>query len=107
MSLLHRISRFIFVILLILVSASLKFYCAAEDKKADPAPDTLVLSNGDTLHGKLVQEAGGTVTFHSDPLGDLQRILREDHPAGLHQRRSVHAGERDEIVDFAFGRGAR
>jgi len=29
------------------------------------------LSNGDTLHGKLVQEAGGTVTFHSDPLGDL------------------------------------
>jgi hypothetical protein len=34
-------------------------------------PDTLVLSNGDTLHGKLVQETNGTVTFHSDPLGDL------------------------------------
>jgi hypothetical protein len=35
-------------------------------------PDTLVLSNGDTLHGKLVQETSGTVTFHSDPLGDVK-----------------------------------
>jgi hypothetical protein len=72
MSLLPRIYRFIFVILLILISAPLEVRCAAEDKKADPAPDTLVLSNGDTLHGKLVQEAGGTVTFHSDPLGDVK-----------------------------------
>ena len=85
MSLLHRISRFIFFILLILVSASLKFYCAAEDKKADPAPDTLVLSNGDTLHGKLLQEAGGTVTFHSDPLGDVKigwDKIKELHSGG-------------------------
>ncbi len=41
-------------------------------RAADPEPDTVVLSNGDTLHGKLVQEAGGTVTFHSDALGDLK-----------------------------------
>ena len=38
---------------------------------ANPAPDVLVLSNGDTLHGKLVSEMAGKVTFHSDPLGDI------------------------------------
>ena len=36
-----------------------------------PAPDTLVLSNGDTIHGKFVSAAAGKVTFHSDPLGDF------------------------------------
>ncbi|HEY1806947.1 MAG TPA: DUF481 domain-containing protein [Acidobacteriaceae bacterium] len=45
--------------------------CAAEDKKPEPAPDTLVLQNGDTLHGKLVKEAGGTITFHTEALGDI------------------------------------
>lgn len=39
------------------------------DKSKDP--DVLVLSNGDTLHGRVVQEAGGTVTFHSESLGDI------------------------------------
>ncbi len=38
---------------------------------ANPAPDVLVLKNGDTLHGKLVNEIGGKVTFHTDELGDL------------------------------------
>lgn len=47
-------------------------FCAAQAKPApNPAPDVLVLSNGDTLHGKLVNEIGGKVTFHSDPLGDI------------------------------------
>jgi hypothetical protein len=46
--------------------------CAAQAKPAaDSAPDVLVLSNGDTLHGKLVNEIGGKVIFHSDPLGDI------------------------------------
>jgi len=46
--------------------------CAAADKKApEPAPDVLVLSNGDTLHGKFVSESAGKVTFHSDSLGDI------------------------------------
>jgi hypothetical protein len=39
---------------------------------AQAAQDTLVLSNGDTLHGKLVTEIGGTVTFHTDDLGDVK-----------------------------------
>jgi hypothetical protein len=70
MSLLPRFCRFAFMLPVMLV-LPLAVRCAAQDKKPDAAPDTLVLSNGDTLHGKLVQEAGGTVTFHSDPLGDL------------------------------------
>ncbi|MDE3199373.1 MAG: DUF481 domain-containing protein [Acidobacteriota bacterium] len=44
---------------------------AAQDKP-NPAPDTVVLSNGDTLHGKFVSVINGTVTFHSSVLGDLQ-----------------------------------
>jgi hypothetical protein len=47
--------------------------CAAQTKPPapDPEPDVLVLSNGDTLHGKFVGETAGKVTFHSDPLGDV------------------------------------
>jgi hypothetical protein len=50
--------------------------CAAQSKPAapapaNPAPDVLVLSNGDTLHGTFVSEMAGKVTFHSDPLGDI------------------------------------
>lgn len=45
--------------------------CIAQDQKAAPAPDTLVLKDGDTLHGKLVREAGGTITFHTEALGDV------------------------------------
>jgi hypothetical protein len=42
--------------------------CAAQ---AGAAPDLLVLSNGDALHGKLVNAIGGKVTFHSDDAGDI------------------------------------
>ncbi len=46
--------------------------CIAQNKPVpNPAPDVLVLSNGDTLHGKFVSEVDGKVTFHSDPLGDV------------------------------------
>jgi hypothetical protein len=38
---------------------------------ANPAPDVLVLRNGDTLHGKLVNAIQGKVTFHTEDLGDL------------------------------------
>jgi hypothetical protein len=38
---------------------------------ASPAPDILILANGDQLTGKLLSEANGTVTFHSDMAGDL------------------------------------
>jgi len=49
--------------------------CAAQSKPAAPAtnpePDVLILSNGDTLHGRFVSETAGKVTFHCDPLGDI------------------------------------
>ena len=45
---------------------------AAQSKPAAKSgPDVLVLSNGDTLRGKLVSAIEGKVTFHSDALGDM------------------------------------
>jgi len=49
------------------------------------APDILVLSNGDTLHGKLVNSSDGKVTFHSDALGDFSLgwdKIKELHTSG-------------------------
>lgn len=46
--------------------------CAAQNgAAADTAPDVLVLSNGDTLHGKLVNAIGGKVTFETEDAGDI------------------------------------
>ena len=48
-------------------------------------PDVLVLSNGDTLHGKFVNAINGKVTFHSDPLGDVTLEwdkIKELHTSG-------------------------
>jgi hypothetical protein len=60
--------------------------CAAQTKpEANPTPDVLVLSNGDTLHGKFVNSLQGKITFHSDPLGDVTVTwdkVKELHTAG-------------------------
>ena len=53
----------------------------------DTAPDVLVLSNGDTLHGKFVNAVGGKVTFHSDVLGDIS--LSWDKIKELHTGQKV------------------
>ncbi|HEX4039427.1 MAG TPA: DUF481 domain-containing protein [Acidobacteriaceae bacterium] len=57
---------------LLLVSALAPLSCAAQAKKTAAVPDVLVLSDGDTLHGTFVQESGGTITFHTDSLGDVK-----------------------------------
>ena len=44
---------------------------AGAEPKPAPMVDVLVLANGDQLTGKLLREADGTVTFHSDMAGDL------------------------------------
>jgi hypothetical protein len=57
----------------------------AQAKPPDAAPDVLILSNGDTLHGKFVSETAGKVTFHSDPLGDISLSwdkIKELHATG-------------------------
>jgi len=43
------------------------------DKKeaAKPAPDVVIFTNGDQLSGTFVREVDGTVTFHSDIVGDI------------------------------------
>jgi hypothetical protein len=38
---------------------------------AAPAPDVIYFTNGDQLTGKLSNEVGGKVTFHSDIAGDV------------------------------------
>lgn len=45
---------------------------AAKTRADKPAPDTLILTNGDRISGTLLHSAGDTVSFHSDILGDLQ-----------------------------------
>lgn len=68
----------------ILLIVPLTLPCFAADKKA-PAPDVLVLSDGDVLHGTFVNEVGGTVTFHTDSLGDVKipwAKIKELHATG-------------------------
>ncbi|HUB28294.1 MAG TPA: hypothetical protein VL967_01305, partial [Terracidiphilus sp.] len=66
-------------------------FALAQGPAAAAPPDVLVLSNGDTLHGKLVNEIGGKVTFHSDPLGDIS--------VGWDKIKELHAGESFAVVD--------
>jgi Protein of unknown function, DUF481 len=76
--------------------------CVAQTNPAAPAPDVLVLSNGDSLHGKFVSAINGTVTFHSDPLGDItltwdkikelqtgQKVAAIDKSVKLHGRQNA------------------
>jgi hypothetical protein len=72
-------------ILLALFFLTVLGYTFQTAAQAAPAPDTLVLSNGDTLHGKLVNEVDGTVTFHQEALGDVKVKLtdvKELHASG-------------------------
>ena len=75
---------------------------AAQDKPAaNAAPDVLVLSNGDTLHGKFVSSMGGKVTFHSDPLGDVT--------VGWDKIKELHSSQKFAVLDDkakAMGRKA-
>lgn len=46
--------------------------CLAQNRtKDDAAPDELVLNNGDTLHGELVDVIDGEVTFETEGAGDI------------------------------------
>ncbi|HLY41711.1 MAG TPA: DUF481 domain-containing protein [Terracidiphilus sp.] len=70
---------------LLLVAVAFAVPAFAQDKSA--TPDVLVLSNGDTLHGKFVSAVGGKVTFHSEVLGDVS--LGWDKIKELHTSQQV------------------
>lgn len=57
------------VVLSLFLIACLGLQGAAQDQSA---PDTLILTDGNTLHGKLVKKVSATVTFHTGSLGDLE-----------------------------------
>lgn len=59
--------------------------------KPNAAPDVLVLSNGDTLHGKFVSAINGTVTFHSEALGDVK--------LGWDKVKELHTAETFAVID--------
>lgn len=73
-------------LLLLPATLAASICCTAQNKTpANPEPDVLVLSNGDTLHGKFVSEVNGKVTFHSDALGDVSLgwdKIKELHTSG-------------------------
>lgn len=60
--------RYFGVVVSLLLAACYGLPCAAQDQSA---PDTLILTDGNTLRGKLVKEVTGTVTFHIESLGDV------------------------------------
>ena len=77
--------RSVRLMIAILLGVQISSWIAAAQAPANSAPDVLVLSNGDTLHGKLLNSSGGKVTFHSDPLGDISLDLdkiKELHASG-------------------------
>jgi hypothetical protein len=51
------------------LTLTLPGHAQSADKSA--APDVIIFTNGDQLTGKLLREAGGSVTFHSDIAGDV------------------------------------
>ena len=81
---------------------------------ATATPDVLVLSNGDTLHGKLVNAIDGKVTFHSDPLGDVTLEwdkIKELHTSGnfadLQQEHENSRKEERRIAPDRHGRSSK
>lgn len=78
--------------LVLAAALSCTLVCFAQTKPAANAePDVLVLSNGDTLHGKFVGEIAGKVSFHSDALGDLT--------VGWDKIKTLHVGEKFAVLN--------
>jgi hypothetical protein len=69
-------SPYIFICVFVVACAAGQGVAQNKPEKA-AATDVLVLNNGDTLHGKFVNEVGGKVNFHSDPLGDISVPLEK------------------------------
>lgn len=70
---------------------AIAFFLGLQSSSIAQSPDVLVLSNGDTLHGKLVNEIAGKVTFHTDALGDVV--------VGWDKIKELHAGGTFAVID--------
>ncbi|HVT96635.1 MAG TPA: DUF481 domain-containing protein [Acidobacteriaceae bacterium] len=95
-----------FALSLLLAAVPLTLCAQGADKSKEP--DTLVLSNGDTLHGTLVQETNGTVTFHSDALGDIKldwEKIQSLHTSQAFAVLGKQMKKRDKHAAEAFPRG--
>ena len=89
--------RTAFGLLTILLGTGLAFTANAEpEKKPAPSPDVLVLSDGDTLHGKFVSEIAGKVTFHTESLGDVT--------LGWDKIKELHTTEKVGVLSESPGR---
>lgn len=80
--------------------------CAAQDSKE---PDTLMLSDGNTLHGKLMREVSGKLTFHTDSLGDMDvpwSKVKELHTAGnfVVLKKSMKTRSKAAVENLPMGR---
>jgi len=86
----RRLSSFVSnrnIRLILIVSSLMIGMSAARHARAQSgaAADVVVLSNGDTLHGKLVNSSDGKVMFHSDALGEISISwdkIKELHTSG-------------------------
>ena len=77
------------------------FLCAGHARAAappaKPATDTLVLTDGEQLIGKLVKERSGSITFHSNVVGDVTvpiAKIKELHTAQSTQFAVVEKNQR-------------
>jgi hypothetical protein len=73
------------VLVLALMLASAPMLLHADAAKSATPPDVIVFANGDQLTGKFVREVDGTVTFHSDIVGDVNVSwdkIKELHTSG-------------------------
>lgn len=67
----------------------------AAPQKPAKAPDVVILSNGDAIHGTFVRSVNGTVIFQSGPLGELHiswsniRELRTAQPFAVLKKSST------------------
>ena len=82
---------------LAIIAALVSPSCTAQ-KSAAP-PDVLLLNDGDALHGKLVNEVGGKITFHTESLGDV--TVTWDKIKELHARGNL------AVLDKSVKRGRK